>query len=38
MDKLLGKHVEIMAERNRKLKAAQLARVASYASRLKAAV
>jgi len=37
MDKLLGKHVEIMAERKRKLKAAQQARAASYANRLKTA-
>lgn len=37
MDKLLGKDVEIVAERKRKLKAAQQARAASHANRLKAA-
>lgn len=37
MDKLLGKDVEIMAERKRKLKAAQEARAVSYASLLNAA-
>lgn len=37
MDKLLGKDLEIMAERKRKLKAAQQARATNYAKQLKAA-